>query len=620
MLRKKQRGKQNGGGKTAGTYSLFRRLPPALIKPIRKFFPEYRNIPPQLQPTSKVVNHSLLFSIYNCFVDKALRFTRPPPPDIGTAIAKNSCYMNIDMPAIVLGVVHQQGIGVVPSRCAETKSANQFSPASANNTADSGSEATTTDNNSSDATNRTIGWRVQGFCQVYREGIKATAAEGASQNTETQKPSVTKKMILESKDGCELAQALVGLEASRPSSSIKCAAETAENKLVLTIDSKNQAAGKTVLTPVFAGPLIANSSVGESKNNNEASASGETVVSSKYLANQVIAKKAAEILTDGSKTATNNEMSTMADKPAGADNQKTPVNTGLLANQNKIFDESGLDKSAILVKKPNDSKAAADQQAVSSMPELAESSRGKDKDHVADSVLNDSLLKKLNSEQIISISKTKDGGNSSTNNSNFEDNSPKTFKQIFSVNGTQYSAAEQSSPAASASKMASTASQSDVSTSVGRQIQESIHSSLKQGEQQITIRLNPPELGKVSIQFHQQDGQLVGLLEVSRAQTRAEIQQALPQIIQNLAESGIQVKRLEVMLTNQQEQQGFRDPSLASGADSWSGQRQTEANSDSYRSNAGWVETDEWLTNYQSYASFIEPSILITGGSVNMLV
>jgi flagellar hook-length control protein FliK len=515
--------------------------------------------------------------------------------------------MNVGLPTIILGgLEYLQGSGVAPSGCAKTKGANQFTPVSANDTANNGSGAVTTDNNATDTTKNPIAQQMQEFCQVYCEGIKAAVGKSSSQNAETPKTSVAKKTNLELTDGSEVAQVFAGFKVSKSSSSTDCASKQAGNKLVLT--------------PNFAGPLIANSSIGKGKNSDEAPVSSKTIVSQKYLSNQVIAKKTAEVLTGGGRETADNEISTLADKLAGSGNQKAPVDAGLLANQNKSLDGFGLDKSATLIKKPTDSKAGADQQAVSNMPELTESSRSNDKGCVTDSVLNDSILKKLNSEQIISFSKTKDDGNSSAKNSNFEDSSPKTFKQVFSVNNAQYSGTEQSSATASASKMANTSSPNGASTSVGKQIQESIYSSLKQGEQQITIRLNPPELGKVSIQFREQDGQLVGLLEVSRAQTRTEVQQALPQIIQNLAESGIQVKRLEVLLTNQQEQQGFKDPSLAAGADGWSGRGQAGANSDSQGSNPGWVETDEWLTNDQSYTGFIEPAVQITDDSVNILV
>ena len=101
--------------------------------------------------------------------------------------------------------------------------------------------------------------------------------------------------------------------------------------------------------------------------------------------------------------------------------------------------------------------------------------------------------------------------------------------------------------------------------SVGEQLQESIQSSLQQGNKQIIIHLNPPELGKVSMRFQQDSEQISGLLEVSKLATKYEIQQALPQMIRNLSDSGIQVKRLEVILTNQSDPQFHKDQSLHDG-------------------------------------------------------
>ncbi len=457
-----------------------------------------------------------------------------------------------------------------------------------------------TDNNTSNAKNKPINQQIQEFCQTNYE----------LQSKESEKPSVIKKeVILEPEDGCELAQMFAEFNASKLPSGTECVFNPAESELVLTIDSNGQTAGKTVLPPVFETPDIANCPVEEGKNCDEALILGKT-----------------EVLTDAGKTAENDEMSTpvpvfqQEDAGAVSGYQKTLVDASLLASQNKSIDEFCLDKSAFLANKTTDNNADAGQQTVLSIAELSESLRDKDEGRVANNAQNDSLLKELNSEQIISINETKDKDSSSTTNSNFQDSSTKTFKQIFSVNGAQYSVMEQSSAAASVSKMANTALPSDVSTNISKQIQESIHSSLRQGEQQITIRLDPPELGKVSIKFHEQDGQIVGLLEVSKAQTRTEIQQALPQIIQNLVENGVQVKRLEVLLTNQQEQQGFKDPSLATGADEWSGQGQAGANSDSQGDNPAWVKNGEWLINDQSYANFIEPGMQITDDSINILV
>jgi flagellar hook-length control protein FliK len=86
------------------------------------------------------------------------------------------------------------------------------------------------------------------------------------------------------------------------------------------------------------------------------------------------------------------------------------------------------------------------------------------------------------------------------------------------------------------------------------------------------VELNPPELGKVLIRFEQQEGSLTGLLEVDNRATADDIKQSLPQIIQNLRDSGIQVKRLDVML-NDQYQQPSRDSAFADMYQGRSGQQ-----------------------------------------------
>lgn len=93
---------------------------------------------------------------------------------------------------------------------------------------------------------------------------------------------------------------------------------------------------------------------------------------------------------------------------------------------------------------------------------------------------------------------------------------------------------------------------SSFASDVGKQILDSIQSSLTgQGiNNNITVRLNPPELGNVVIKFQGKETQLTGLLEVSNAQTRTAVEQALPQLVKNLADSGIEIKRLDVVLSN----------------------------------------------------------------------
>jgi flagellar hook-length control protein FliK len=84
---------------------------------------------------------------------------------------------------------------------------------------------------------------------------------------------------------------------------------------------------------------------------------------------------------------------------------------------------------------------------------------------------------------------------------------------------------------------------------VGEQLQSSIANSVRQGESEVTVRLNPPELGRVLIKLQQDDGQITGVLEFSKAETRAEAQQFVPQLVRNLQDAGIAVKRLDVVQT-----------------------------------------------------------------------
>jgi len=218
----------------------------------------------------------------------------------------------------------------------------------------------------------------------------------------------------------------------------------------------------------------------------------------------------------------------------------------------------------------------------------------------------------------VSTGQTKDRGSSAS-----DSNSDSGFEQILSGNTTATYIAEQTSAfpeAIKADNMPAQTSSSDVSASITEQILESINSPSSQqaGTQQITIRLNPPELGKVFIKFEEQENQITGLLEVSKAQTRYEVEQALPQIIQSLADSGIQVRRLEVMLTNQNEQQSYRDESLQDGTF----QQHHDFPEGSNPDNHDTVATNESdiFGHDGSYWGNLEPQMQITDNSINVLI
>ena len=245
---------------------------------------------------------------------------------------------------------------------------------------------------------------------------------------------------------------------------------------------------------------------------------------------------------------------------------------------------------------------------------------GKETIHTGNNLSENQSVQKLNIAAVqVSTGQTKDQGTSTSNKSNSQG-----FEQMLSHNTSQTVITEQTPAVAKNTTTANTPGQtssSNVSADVGKQILESIHKSASQqgAEKQITVRLNPPELGKVFIRFRQQDAELTGLMEVSKPQTRFEIEQALPQIIRNLADSGIQIKRLEVMLSNEEQpgQGTLGNQSLQSGGT----HQQNSANSGTPGNNPDADESNEWLASNNSYDNLSElQEAFITDGSIDMLI
>lgn len=132
-----------------------------------------------------------------------------------------------------------------------------------------------------------------------------------------------------------------------------------------------------------------------------------------------------------------------------------------------------------------------------------------------------------------------EGGNSSTCNGS-------DFAGQLASQAQPFGPQEASSPIHTGAPVFSPEGRS--ATGIGQQLNETIHASLEQGGEEVSVRLNPPSLGRIRIRFRQEDGRLVGLVEVEKAQTRAEIQQSLPQIVRGLQDSGVQLKNMQVLL------------------------------------------------------------------------
>jgi len=479
------------------------------------------------------------------------------------------------------------------------------------------------------------------------------------------------------KNICKPAQLLNNLKADKSSPVTGQTAESAKIKLLVTTE-KGQSESKTILSETSKGKpelqiVLSNTSEstptggtqpGQSKNiNSKIPISNGTILPIKASINSQNSNEPVPnaFVYNNSKTTAADEKTTMIDTKVLTSDQKTHTsNISKLTQENPIDDDSkttntdketaitdksvlgsqkplalstnfpsvqakslksqsqpmGIapEKSAPITEKPSDSKVT--------FPHiLSESSLSNNKESSqVGNKLSEILQKDLNFAEVnVSTGQTKDHSSSTSNNS-FNSG----LEQILPNNNPQTPTTEQSPISAESAKTTYTPTLSypnDTSADIGKQILESIQSSLSQQrqDQQITVRLNPPELGKVLIKFQEQDEQITGLLEVSRAQTRIEIQQSLPQIIRSLQDSGIQIKRLDVVLPEggQPQQGALKDQSLPDG---WT-QPNDSANPHSGANNSNSSRINELLTNNNSYQNISElQETLITEGSINMLV
>jgi flagellar hook-length control protein FliK len=88
---------------------------------------------------------------------------------------------------------------------------------------------------------------------------------------------------------------------------------------------------------------------------------------------------------------------------------------------------------------------------------------------------------------------------------------------------------------------------------IGEQILDSMRAALDRADSEVHVRLCPPELGTVLVRFRENSERISGLLEVSRDDTRREIERALPDVVRSLQDAGIRVERLEVVSVSPQE-------------------------------------------------------------------
>ena len=88
-----------------------------------------------------------------------------------------------------------------------------------------------------------------------------------------------------------------------------------------------------------------------------------------------------------------------------------------------------------------------------------------------------------------------------------------------------------------------------------KQIADAFRSSAARNGQEIVIRLNPPELGRVRVTLRVEGNEVRGILDVENSRTLSQLQREVPNIMSRLTDAGIEMKRMDLSLN----EDGMRD-------------------------------------------------------------
>jgi len=102
----------------------------------------------------------------------------------------------------------------------------------------------------------------------------------------------------------------------------------------------------------------------------------------------------------------------------------------------------------------------------------------------------------------------------------------------------------------------------------GSQVMTALRSSGLQDGAKVTIRLNPPELGKVNVTFQGEGKQLRAVFEVDNQQTLADLRRGTASLVSELANDGVQLRRVEFVFTGQT-QTGSQPSGQNAGGPGW---------------------------------------------------
>ena len=454
--------------------------------------------------------------------------------------------------------------------------------------------------------------------KVQQDLIKSLLAEHSIAVEHRKEGAATK---IEPKVGKQLAQIIANTQTGKSPPVTGHAVKSAEIKILHTTE-KGQLGLKTVLPATSNGEnglkaVLPDTSKSAPPSKKQAETGNNTIKVS-VLARAIAQTK--PVTENGSTTELTPEVPANTGKSTNVFSGKPAAGKINLATVQFKASETQPQPAGIDSEKPVPTVETEEKTTASQTLSKMLNPNGKETAHTSNNLSENHDAQKLNISAVqVSTGQVKDQGTSTSNK-----NTSQGLEQVLSHNTPQTLISEQAFAATknvTTANMPGQTSSSNGSADIGKQILESIHKSISQqgAERQITIRLNPPELGKVFIKFRQQDAELTGLMEVSKTQTRFEIEQTLPQIIRNLADSGIQIKRLEVMLSN--EEQSGQEPHGNQSLQSGGAQQQNSANPGTTENDQNINESNEWLASNNSYENLSElQELLITDGSIDMLV
>ena len=149
---------------------------------------------------------------------------------------------------------------------------------------------------------------------------------------------------------------------------------------------------------------------------------------------------------------------------------------------------------------------------------------------------------------------------------------------------------------------------------VADQVAESIRASGAPTGRQIVVQLQPPDLGRVRIVFRSVGDAVRGVVRVDNPETLSRLEREAAPLMQRLASSGIDVRRLDMMLSDSQGDDMTQNPAFREGqgrqngwvAEDPSGNPSGEAFADAGQTTAGSETAD--------------PGAGIGGGAINVRI